>query len=511
MADVNHIESNVVGLRARREDSFKTVSSGAWEPISPNSFGDFGRTNNRVAREPINDSRQREKPVVVGHDSVANFNTDLTQEDTQPDRFETFFSAALRVKDEFAVAVVDGTADEFDVAANGDDLLEGDLIFAFGFDDDANNGLHVVETGATGTTIPVSSDLVDASGQTGTLRRVGFEFAAGDAVMDVTGTLPQITTTAKDLTELDLVPGELLLLGGDASTAQFETSANNTWARARTIAANALTIDKAGATLAADADGDNSQSIRVFFASRILKNEAASLITKIFDQLERSLGAPDDASPSDIQYEYVEGCRGNTLALNVPSEDKVTLDWGYVAGNTSYIDGPTSRKAGTQPSETSTEGYTSADVLFEDIQAVSQSDENPTPLESVIQESTVSIDNGLTGLKGHGQDGSFAINAGFFSVSVALQVYFADVAALESLKDNDDLTYHLILARQNKGFFADCPLLGGGGDALNVGANEPVLLPLNLEAARGGTVHDNLDHTLMLGWFDYLPDLHMPA
>ena len=50
------------------------------------------------------------------------------------------------------------------------------------------------------------------------------------------------------------------------------------------------------------------------------------------------------------------------------------------------------------------------------------------------------------------------------------------------------------------------PLVTLGDGRLNVELNQPVTLPLQLEAADGGDVNANLGHTLMFCVFDYLPD-----
>jgi hypothetical protein len=46
-----------------------------------------------------------------------------------------------------------------------------------------------------------------------------------------------------------------------------------------------------------------------------------------------------------------------------------------------------------------------------------------------------------------------------------------------------------------------------GDGRLNVAQDAPILIPLDVEAARGRTVHADLDHTFLFSFFDYLPAL----
>jgi hypothetical protein len=289
MALVTKIDSNVSGLRYAEEASLGVLpGSPIWVPLEPNSYPDFGGEITTIARNPINQSRQRKKGVVTDLDASGGFNTDLTQENLQ-DVMQGFVFADLRKKKELAVAIVDTTIDDFQPAAGGGAYVADDLLFAKGFSDTANNGLHVV-TGVPGaTSVPVTSNLVTAAAQTGTISHVGFEYATSDADINVVaGPLPRLVSAAKNPTQFGLIPGEYVFIGGDAATEQFVNTENNGLKRVRRVTTTFIEFDKSDDDMVAETG--TGLDIRIFFG-RVLKNELGSLIKRRSYQLERTLGA----------------------------------------------------------------------------------------------------------------------------------------------------------------------------------------------------------------------------
>ena len=146
MAAVSKIDSNVVGLRYAEEDSYKVVSGDeVWQPLDPNSYSDFGCQITTLARNPINESRQRKKGVVTDLDASGGINQDFTQDNLQ-DILQGFFFASLITNAELAVATVDtgDAGEDYEPTTGGASYDVDDLLFAKDFDDDANNGLKVV-------------------------------------------------------------------------------------------------------------------------------------------------------------------------------------------------------------------------------------------------------------------------------------------------------------------------------------------------------------------------------
>lgn len=510
MAIVTKQDSNATGLRIAAEQSYGVLpGTPDWIEQEPNSYGDLGEAVTTVPRTPITDDRQRRKGVVTDLESSAAFNADLTQE-SLPDIIEGFLFADMRVKDELAIATVNtgGVTDDFEPASGGDAYVADDLLFAQGFDDAANNGIFTVTGAPTATEIIVNATLVETTGQSGTIRRCGFAFSTGDLEVDASGTLPQLTTTTKNLMDLGLIPGEWIWIGGDAAGERFAgTATNNTFMRVRSVTANAIIIDKADATLVTD--NGAGQTVHMYFAPRIIKNESdPTLILKKSYQIERTLGAPDDASPAQIQAEYIVGCIASELTMNVATADKINLDVSYVGKSKEEIDGPTSLKSGNRPDAVGGSAFnTSSDFSRLKLAAVSDTDENPSQSFAFVQEVSLALNNNVSLNKAIGEIGACGVTAGAFDISGSMTAYFANVATLDLVRNNTSLTFDMHLVKENKGISVDIPVIVLGEGSLTVDADAPILAPLTFNASTGRSLNAGLDHTMMMQFWDYLPTL----
>jgi hypothetical protein len=511
MAKLNKIDSNVTGLRYAEEESFKTLpTTPVWKPLEPNSYADFGGQVATVARNPINPSRQRKKGVVTDLDANGGFDTDVTQGNLQ-DLMQGFMFADLRRKVEFGgdseiTGVVNASSD-YTAASGLDAFAAGDLVFATGFNNAANNGLKTV-TGAASGALTVSETLVDETPPAGAkLVQVGHQFAADDLNVDVSGSLPQITSDATyDFTALGLVPGEWIFIGGDGASNQFANAVNNGFARVLSATADGITLDKTQNTMVTE-DLSGGETVQMFFG-RVLKNESdPSLIKRRTYNMERTLGAPESTSPSQIQAEYISGAVPGEFTLNVPTADKVTASLAFTGADNETIDGPTSLKTGDRPGLVEADAFnTSSDFARIKMAKVVDGDPAPTALFAFLTEMTLSINNNLTPNKAVGVLGAFEVTAGTFEVSGDLTAYFADVAAIQAVRDNADITLDAHMIKANAGISIDVPLITLGDGRPNVSQDEPITLPLNMAAATGAKVNSSLDHTLLLVFWDYLPD-----
>lgn len=507
MAQVNKIDSNVTGLRYAEEASLKTLpGSPVWKALEPNSYNDFGGNLSKIARNPINPSRQRKKGVITDLEASGGFNSDFTQTNLQ-DLMQGFMFADFRAKGESAdVPAVDGTNDEYEIT-DTTDFYVGSLIMASGFTNAANNGLKLVDTVTASTSIAVAEDLVAEANPPATSKVVvvGFEGTTGDLEIDATGSLPALISTTKDLTQLGLVPGEWVFIGGDEAGEQFANDENNGFKRVRSIAANRIEFDKSDLTMVTD-DG-SGKTIRVF-TGRALKNELGSLIKRRTYQLERTLGAPDDAQPSQVQAEYLTGAVPNQFTLNIPTADKVNADLTFVALDYETRDGATGVKSGTRPSVVESDAFnTSSDVTRLRMAVVSDTNEAPTPLFAFVTELSVSINNNASAAKAVGVLGGFDIIVGTFEVSGNITAYFSNVSAITAVRNNSNVTLDFAAVKDNAGFVVDLPLIALGDGRANVEQDQAITLPVSMDAATAAAIDANMDYTLMMVFFDYLPDL----
>lgn len=392
---------------------------------------------------------------------------------------------------------------------NGISWQAGDLVFLADNNDAQNDGVKRV-TVAADNVITVAEDLLtDASpAAAATMTTIGFQGAAGDIDVDASGALPALTSTALDFTTLGLIPGELVFIGGDLAIEAFTTAANNGWKRVATsvaVAAQALTIDKS--QLAMVTEASTTETIHLYFG-RVLKNESdpALQIRRTY-QLERPLGTPDPALPAEIQAEYLEGSVPGDFTFNFGSNDKVTIDLAFTATNHSTVDGPTALKSGNRPTLSSEDAFnTTSDFSRLRLAVLDPSNEAPTALFAFLTEFTIAITNNLSPNKAISVLGAFEVTAGQFNVDGTMGVYFADVAGIDAIRNNSDVTLDFALVKgatgAKRGVAVDVPLIALGDGRLDVSQDEPITLPLSTPAA----ADNDANHTLMMSFFDHLPD-----
>lgn len=524
MATLNKIDSNITGLRYAVESSLGVLPAAAsqfWFPFEPNSYSDFGGQITTVARNPINPSRQRKKGVVTDLDASGGFNTDLTQTNLR-DILQGFMFADLRTKQSFTGAqTVTAASDTYGATGIHTGFFAGDLILASGFTNTANNGLKNV-TAAAANTVTVSQSLVDESSPaTAKIQCVGFQFGAGEVEIVVPGggDLPRLNRASgsKDFTQLGLIPGEFVFIGGDSAPTQFATAANNGLARVRAVTATTITFDKTQGTMVAD--NGATKTIQIFKPAALLKNETGTLIKRRSYTLERTLGANNDSDLTREQAEYLTGAIGSEFTLNVPTAEKLNVDLSFQSLRNSTIDenitgantllskaAVVAGSAANAPAIVEADAFnTSSDVSRIKLATFTEGTTNPAPLFAFAQELTLTLNNNLTPNKAIGVLGAFEVTAGTFEVGGSITAYFADVAAVQAVRNNADITLDAHFIKANAGISFDVPLITLGDARLNVEQDAPITLPLENAAATGAKIHPTLNHTLMIMFWDYLP------
>jgi hypothetical protein len=136
-------------------------------------------------------------------------------------------------------------------------------------------------------------------------------------------------------------------------------------------------------------------------------------------------------------------------------------------------------------------------------------DSNPTSLFAFLTEFTVNINNNVSPNKAISVLGAFEITAGQFVVSGSATAYFSQVDAIASIRANADVTldFAIVKARTvdgntvTSGMLVDIPLISLGDGKPNVEADQPITLPLGMEAGADRV----FDHTLLMMFYDYLP------
>lgn len=502
----NKIDSNVTGLAFAEEviGSPKTLpGTPVWYGMEPNSYSDFGGQVATVAREPINPSRQLQKGSVTDLDASGGFNTDVTQNNLTR-LLQGFMFADIREKFDTipingaAITMTATTTTTYTAASGLASFLPGDLVFASGFTNAANNGLKALSATAAGS-VTTTGNVVETPPAGAKLQACGFQFASGDATLTVASGVLTLGATTKNLTQLNLNVGEWIFIGGDAVGERPATSPVG-YARVATISATAITFDKVTAAFVTDACA--GKTIRIFFG-KFLKNESTSALIKTRTyNLERQLG--NDGS--GVQSEYLEGAIPNELKLNIPQADKMSADLGFIAMNNAFRNGVTGIKSGTRVAALGEGAFnTSSNVYRVRMNILAPGTLQPTALFGYITEASININNNASLAKAVGTLGGIDTVVGNFQVTGNVTAYFTDTAAVAAVRNNSDVTLDMILAKSNAGIVVDLPLLALGGGRITVQKDQAITVPLDTLAAQGAA-----GYTLGITNLPYLPTIATP-
>lgn len=504
----NKIDSNVTGLRYAEEESIKTLpASPVWHPLEPNSYKDFGGQTTLMARNPINASRQRKKGVITDLDASGGFVQDLTQNNLTR-LLQGFFFAAIREK--LTNRPMNGTAINFSSVTGstktyalasgslGSQAVAGDLVVMSGFSQSANNGLKNVAS-STATNLVVTQTAVDETPTSSAkFQKVGVQLGSAEFNIDVTSaSYPRLSRVSgtKDLTTLGLIPGEWVFIGGDASAMKFTTAANNGFARVRAVTSTYLEFDKTAGTMVNETG--TGKTIQLFFGNVLRNEKDPTLIKQRSYQLERTLGQDANGTMS----EYLLGAVPNELSMSIKQADKITVDMSFVAVDHQQRSGADGLKAGTRPENVDAPAFnTSSDFSRIKMHLVTAGTTNPNPLFAFLTELELTINNNVSPTKAVAVLGAFDVTAGTFEVGGNITAYFADIAAVQAVRNNQDVALDLAVVKANAGMVWDIPLISLGDGRLNVEQDNPITLPLSVEAAES-----TFGYTLQLNEFPYLP------
>lgn len=509
----NKIDSNLTGLYIAEEVSLKTLpgttqQDGIWYGQEPNSYSDFGGNFTNVARTPIKPSRQVQKGVLTDLEASGGFNSDFTQNNMQRLLQGFFFADAHEKPDTKAfnstavtITGVTGTSKTYAAAAGLGNFKTGHLIVASGFTNSSNNGLDVVAS-ATATTVVGAAAKVDEAVPPAAARieAVGFQFPSADVSLASTAAGLTLTSVATDLTTLGLNVGEWTFIGGDAAANKFTTNAPG-YARIKSIATHAIVFDDT--TWSPSTEAGTGKTIQIFFG-RFIRNESASnLIKRRSYQLQRQLGSDGVGT----QTEYLLGAIPNEFTLNVPEANKLATDLTFVAMDYKTRTGTEGPKPGTYNAAGGEDAYnTSSDIYRMKMAIHDPLNMNQSALFAYVTDAKITVNNGVAPNKAIGVLGAFDASTGDFVVSGSLTAYFSTVSAVSAIRNNADVGFNAIFARENGGFVFDIPLMAIGGGRLSVEKDNPVKLPIDMSAAENW-----LGFTFSGTFFSYLPTVAMPV
>jgi len=502
MALKSKLDSNDTSLAYAEESSIGVISAPTWYRLNPNSYNDFGGEITIVAPTPITNTRQRDKGVTTDLDASGGFNHNLSNTNLR-DLMQGFMFADERTTTQVALT---GAASGVYTLADTSALAVGDWVRITGFANAENNvgGRISALTLNTDITLSGVTPLDETIASTATL--AGVRATAGDLDIDASGTLPVMTSTTVDFTALDIEAGSWVYIGGDAAGSVFANAENNGFKRVKSVdSATQITFDKSDSAMVTEAS--TTETIDLFYGS-MLKNEStpANIVRRTY-HLERILGAPDDAS-SDVQSEVIEGATPSEMVINIPQAALANVDMNFIGVDNSQYAAGNELQSSVQEFESTDIINTSSDFSRLKMAIYVAGSEAPSDLFAYITEATITINNNLSPNKAVATLGAFDITAGTFSVTAQVTAYFVETAAVAAVRNNSDVTFDFIMAKDNRGVVLDLPLVALGDGRLSVELDAPITLPLSMDAATASKLDStNLDFTAAFTFFDYLPDV----
>ena len=501
MVATRNIDSNITGgYIAEQVDEFtlpseqKSPTTTTWIAGEVNSWSDTGGNYESLPRTTINPRAVDQKGETINVNANAGYQSDLT-----PNNLNRLMQGFLR-KDaaEFptnkslyglpADFTVSGVAADGIIIANGSvadgrkGLRKGLMLRTSGFSTAANNKDVVVLTAATATKLSATFSVEASPPATAKVEVIGLEIPNGDeARLVVTGSDQRYTSVAleldsaatTDFTKFGLEEGTWLGVGGQApynqvpagqdfaaSVPVLEEVQKPFYARISKIEALKLTFDLVSSgeqqTLVTSHTGSNFSNLRLFFPSVLRNTKTVNEIKYRQYQVERTLGK-SDSTHTYQQSEYVYGCNPSTATINIPAEEKITIDLEYMAldnaqrdgGNDQVLNAPKHEQAtNTEVIPRPKEPYfnTSTNMnqmkMYTHAQGTSSVADgtapNPEPIFFKLDDLTFTITNNLKRLPSVGDLGGFAFNYGKFQVTGSTNAYMRTVAGNRAISEHED-------------------------------------------------------------------------
>jgi hypothetical protein len=505
MTAVTGQDSNNTSIRYAFEQTLGALPvTPDWILAEPNTEPDFGGDIKTMSRDIINADRQSVKGSVVDVEAGVTIEQDFTLTN-QRALLQAFMFANERglVQAATLTTITGGTT------INGTGMagfVANDIVLLSG-SGLGSDGAYLVAS-ATGTTVVVAGLNNGTLAAGATLVKVGIQCAAADINVVISGPFASYTSTATNFTtRLALAPGQSVYVGGDLAAEQFVNAANNGSKRVLSATATNLQVDKSHLDMIAETG--TGKTIR-FIVTGALKNEQGVLFVTKPTQWERTLGAPDDASPAQVQSQYEVGCLASEYTFDAKPASKITTTMKFMGKDEETRTGVLGVKTGNRPALPNVDAVnTSSDPRRFRVAQVNTvvADEAPNPLWAITESLSFTINNNIERNLALGSVGAARFTIGSLDVTGSMTPYFADISVLAAARANVDVTADLFVASKNSGFAIDFPLMTLSKARAEVSRNKAIMVPCDFVAHSGEKVNPALDHTIMWTWFLWLPNL----
>lgn len=509
--NVNTNSGNGTGIAIAVETSLK-VAGNVWFNIPRvDSYSGFKRNRTVVEDDSISTSYQATKSRQTGHDAEGGFTVPMQPEMIRyapgfmfADATEYFDTLPINGVANPCTAVSATTGYDMTTALPAS-LVTNDILFAANFATPSLNGVKVV--------LAVTSDKVTVDGGTvaeagvpsdASLQRVGHEFTSGDLGLVVVGDVVTITSSTKDLTELGLVVGQWIFVGGDLALNQFATGYG--YLRVSAVSTNLIQFDDVAwiGTLATDTG--TAKLVRMFISVYCRYEDLEANQTCTSYNVRRLIG-PD---ANGMMSEYLEGAFINSVKLNGSLDAKHTMEMGFMALTKTTRDGTTGVKAGTVLDLYDAERepmVTPSDVFRIKLSILPTNDhENAASLFTYASEFSFDITNNITVIRAVNSGTGIDISRGMAGISGTVTPFIKDDAVIQAVNSDATMSFNAILANANRGVIYDMPHLGANDDGVTVAKDEAI----KITVAMNGAMNKH-GYSFATASFDFLPNIAMPV
>jgi hypothetical protein len=402
----------------------------------------------------------------------------------------------------------DTTADTFAVSAlsagQAAKFAADALVYAKGFTNDVNNGLHVVDVAAvaTDTAINVATNLTsETAPAVARVSFAGYRVPAASTVTwdwDASSKTATLTCTGAGtiLQALGLTAGQMVHVGspdgsGGVTKAFQNSTANDMYGYARVVSFTADTVvfDKVDSALQFDDTTDPATAVDILFGQFI-----RNVPTTDSEYLERSFQFEGtyiglDTGSADM-YSYAKGNYCNQVSFDFGLATKAIVNFDFVGTDTDSPVSSGSRKSGassaTSPLQTTAFNTTSDIARLR----ITETDEDgiTTDFKSV----KITLNNNVNPEKVIGTLGAKYMNTGNFEVNIESQLVFTNSLVINKIRDNETVTMDFIVKNDDGAIAIDIPSMTLGGGKVDLPVNQSILINTTGTAFEDATLGTSL-------------------
>lgn len=484
--------SEFITLQTAIESSNGVLPTTGWRQLQPLPDGvqDFYAQIKRLANSILSKNLMDEKGDVIDLDAMPKI-----QHNVNKDLFDQFGGSIFRSAVKFPggtgtgrwinasayggpqVTAVSGTA--FTVSAGGA-LPQNVLVYGRGFGT-ANDGLHVVGAGSTGTNLVAAGLVAQASPPAGaTLEVVGIQGVSAD----ITCTSTQLLSTALDFTTLGLNPYSWAWVGGGTAAAPgslgFASANCRGLVRLNTIAAHAITFDLPSQAFTTDAG--TGKTIQIFFGPW-MRNVAGDHADYLRTSHSFELVLPGIGSGGVTDYVYPIGCGLSDLDISCALTDRAMATLGFVGYDVN--DPSTTRQTGASTS-LAPSGYQMLNTVGE-MKRLRVTDQSGTVYLVDVESWKLAIKNNVKPYKKQGTFGAADLVYGKFNGELSIDGAIAQDDLWKSARLNTTLRFESLMRNTDCGILLDVPACAAMGTGPKFPANDLATFSPTLQMFRDPT------------------------